>query len=582
MGTTTTRTENFLNSIGINTHMAYTDGAYANVGNVQADLAYLGITTIRDSVPIPNGGTPSANQVTALETLAKAGIHFDLLTYPNSMTIKQAGKQIIALDNATPGAVIAVEGPNEINNFPIKYEGLTGQAAAVAFQTDLYSAVKANAATANIAVYGFTGGAVTTQDAAGTMTRNANGSYTLVNGQMGYQATLPTGVSTITISYTGQSSGNPGSGLFTSAGGGQKTGITYGSNGTINYTYNNTSGAAQTLFIDLANWNETTTITNVVATGPGSTTNLVNFDPNLSLSGQADFANIHPYASNGGAVLPLIASNYQTAYGSATPGPRVITETGYATDPNGGVSQTVQAQQIVNGLLDAYQSGVSTTYLYELLDEKADPNNTNPEMHFGLFNNNNTPKLAAIAVHDLTAALADPGANASSFTAGTLNYSATGASAGDQSMLFEKSTGEFDIALWNDGFAGTTKTDNVTLNLGANFASVVVEDVVTGAQTTYTNVSQLNIALGGDPMLVQIAPGSLNAPAQMKFAAAAPAAAASATWVTATPATTSAAASIPTITPTTSAATGLIASVTTQPSHGAALVTAATQHTALT
>lgn len=46
--TTVMRAEDFLNTLGVNTHIPYTDGGYANINNVASDLAYLGIDNVRD------------------------------------------------------------------------------------------------------------------------------------------------------------------------------------------------------------------------------------------------------------------------------------------------------------------------------------------------------------------------------------------------------------------------------------------------------------------------------------------------------------------------------------------------------
>jgi hypothetical protein len=520
-GTKAIRTNKFVNSIGVNTHMSYTDGAYANVANVEADLAYLGITHIRDGVPNANGGVPSANQVTALETLAAAGIKFDLVTSPDVISITQTMQEIEALDAATPGCVIAVEGANEINNQPVTYDGLTGQAAAVAFQKALYTAIKNDPATSGIAVYDFTGGLSDPLTIAGAITRNKNGSYTLTNGQTGFPVTLPPGISTITMTYTGAA--GPASGIFGYPGAAQQSSIVYGANGQITYTFDNTTGAAEALYVDFIDYGQTATLTGVDVTGPGSHKNVVKFDPDQSLSGQADYANIHPYSNDGGPLGPLIASNFETAYGTATPGKSVITESGYNTDPNAsnGVSQLVQAQLTIGGLLEAYQDGVSETYLYELLDEKADPDDTDTGMHYGLFSFGNTPKMAATAIHNLTTILADTGSDAATFKTGKLDYSIAGATAADHSLLMESSNKVFDLALWNDADAGTSNADSLTISLGKKPENVNVYDVVTGAETSYTGVTSVAVSLGGDPLILQISPkitpANVLAASQMSF-----------------------------------------------------------------
>ena len=42
------RASGFLSTLGVVTHIPYTDGGYVNLGNVVADLRYLGITQVRD------------------------------------------------------------------------------------------------------------------------------------------------------------------------------------------------------------------------------------------------------------------------------------------------------------------------------------------------------------------------------------------------------------------------------------------------------------------------------------------------------------------------------------------------------
>lgn len=497
----------FIDAIGVNTHMNYTDGAYANVANVEADLAYLGIDHIRDSVPNPSGGIPASSQISALETLGAHGVKFDLVS-STAISFSQDIAEIDGLDASTPGSVVAVEGPNEINNWPVTYDGLTGQAAATAFQQALYAAIKGNASTAGVAVYNFTGGLDLPLTVAGVLTPNADGSYTLANGQTGFAVELPPGVSTVTVTYTGPDS--PISGIFGYPGGDQRGSVYYGVNGQIRYSYDNASGATQSLYVDFADYNQTNTLTGVSVTGPGSLTNLVTFDPSRSLAGQADDANIHPYPSDGGAIGGAnIAQNLLEAYGSTSPGPTVITETGYNTDPNdpNGVTQIVQAQREIGGLLQAFSSGVSMTYLYELLDEKADPGNANSEMHYGLFDFENTPKLAAIAIHNLTSILSDDSAATGISTPGGLNYAIVGATASDFSLLLQQSSGTFDLALWNNSAVGTTRSVTETVSFGRAGSTpedVNVYDTITGTKISYDDVTRVQLALGGDPLILEI------------------------------------------------------------------------------
>jgi hypothetical protein len=116
----------------------------------------------------------------------------------------------------------------------------------------------------------------------------------------------------------------------------------------------------------------------------------------------------------------------------------------------------------------------------------------------GLFNAT-TPKPVATAIHNLTTILADSGTGGVAPTA--LNDTITGLSSNGHSLLIEKSTGIFDLALWNEG----SRSSNVSVNLGATYASVDVVDVVTGETvSSQSNVSSVSMALGQDPYIVEI------------------------------------------------------------------------------
>ena len=142
-------TSQFINSLGVNVHVEYTDGKYANTGNVIADLSFLGINHVRDATL-----NPSNQGQGSYDSLAAAGIKFDLFFQGNDPASS------LALVNSFvarhPGAVSMIEGPNEVNNFPINYAGLSGNAAAVAYQGALYSAVKADGALNGVPVANLT------------------------------------------------------------------------------------------------------------------------------------------------------------------------------------------------------------------------------------------------------------------------------------------------------------------------------------------------------------------------------------------------------------------------------------------
>ena len=238
--------------------------------------------------------------------------------------------------------------------------------------------------------------------------------------------------------------------------------------------------------------------------------------------GTANFANVHLYFGTGnnpagGNEIGALVDDAQIV----TPGaPTIATEAGYPTlpgDPN-SVSQTVQADYLLDLIFDDWAAGISTTYLFELVDRQSVQANNSDTYHFGLFNSDWTPKPAAIALHNLTTILSDPGTGG--VPTGSLGYSLTGMPSTANSTLLEMSDGTFVLALWNDvRLSGpTTQTDinvapvPVTLTLDQPYESVALYDPLTGttAVQSFTNAQTVQIMVPDHPVLIEI--GNTPAP----------------------------------------------------------------------
>lgn len=382
--TTSQSTLAFVASIGVNAPINYTDGKYANIQNVLSDLSYTGLSLIRTASYF----TGMQGQA-AYNLAASKGIRFDMLLYAtNALDAKVA--QMAGFAAAHPGAIVSIEGPNEVNNFGATYNGLTGAAAAVAFQNDLYADVAANA----------------------TLT------------------------------------------------------------GTTVYSYTMNAGASSTTGYDVAT--------------------------------------IHPYPLNGRAPSFYLNYNINTVPGGK---PFAVTETGYSTLPSNanGVDGPTQAVYDLDMVLDAKAAGAQTVFLYELLDAYPDPTGTLLGNHFGMFDYANNPKPIATALHNLTGLLT---AGSAAFVPGTLSYSFSGLSTTLHSMLLQKATGVFDIMVWdeqglwnNSTHAAVTSTTHVeTLHFARVQQSVAVYDPLLGPDpiAVYTDVSQVSLAIGTDPLVIEI------------------------------------------------------------------------------
>jgi hypothetical protein len=144
----------FQDSLGVNLHIEYTDGKYADATQVLEDLNYIGIHNVRDYIPDPVKWAPGAAQ--HLEQLAAAGIRFDFIGDCNA-SFSTAMQQLTALAAEYPGIAKSVEGPNEINNFPCYTGSGTNQQQATAYQKELYSYVHGESLLKNVPVLYMTG-----------------------------------------------------------------------------------------------------------------------------------------------------------------------------------------------------------------------------------------------------------------------------------------------------------------------------------------------------------------------------------------------------------------------------------------
>ncbi|MBY2924978.1 calcium-binding protein [Rhizobium leguminosarum] len=147
------RINDIIRSFGIDTHIDYTDGKYSNVGEVVKALNYLGLDTVRDHAP---NSASDPNGQTHLGDAAEAGVQF-VFSAQREVDPATVAQRLHSFVQAHLGSVVGIEGPNEVNNWPVSYHGLSGQAAAVAYQKDLSADVNADPLLKNIPVLGFTG-----------------------------------------------------------------------------------------------------------------------------------------------------------------------------------------------------------------------------------------------------------------------------------------------------------------------------------------------------------------------------------------------------------------------------------------
>ena len=151
------RTQDFLKGLGANTHLAWWNTSWG-VGNgtwagavtkVETELAYIGVTMVRDVVPA------SAGLSAEYALLGKAGIHFDTLQTVSNGTVALSSdiEAIATFNTANPGTIIAYEGANEYNtnSYYINNVGSYGNLAWGLLDAELtHTAMLANSVTASL------------------------------------------------------------------------------------------------------------------------------------------------------------------------------------------------------------------------------------------------------------------------------------------------------------------------------------------------------------------------------------------------------------------------------------------------
>ena len=178
------------------------------------------------------------------------------------------------------------------------------------------------------------------------------------------------------------------------------------------------------------------------------------------LSGMADFANVHAYNHNALQPRDSIVGALGLYSGAAARAPFINTEFGNFTLPKGwpegkpywahytalGVDETTQAKIVLNSFFEGAQLRVKRSYVYELLDEKLDPEMKLPEFHFGLFTFDHEPKASAKVLRNLTRFL---DGTTSKSPGKTVEAKAVNVPDGVGRITIRRADGSVLIALWS-------------------------------------------------------------------------------------------------------------------------------------
>jgi len=174
--------------------------------------------------------------------------------------------------------------------------------------------------------------------------------------------------------------------------------------------------------------------------------------------------------------------------------PKVTTETGCQV--GGAITEEIHALNLLSMYLDQFRRGWSYTSVYILRDRTDEGGN----QRFGFYRPDYTPRKAAVYVHNLTAILADKGAQREP---GKLDYSIPEEPASVHDMLLQHSDGTFQLVVWDERVKGA---DNVAVHLGGTHATVKVYDPTVGTEPvqTHSGISSLTLTLSDHPLIIAI------------------------------------------------------------------------------
>lgn len=174
--------------------------------------------------------------------------------------------------------------------------------------------------------------------------------------------------------------------------------------------------------------------------------------------------------------------------------PRVTTETGCTI--GGPITEEIHGLNLLSMYLDQFKRGWRYTAVYLLRDRVDESGN----QRFGFYTPQYTPRKAARYLHNFTTILADPGRMENP---GKLAYSMPNAPATVHDLLLQKSTGLFELVVWDERVKGA---DDIRLFLGRKHVSARVYDPTTGTEPRQIlgSVDAVALTLSDHPLILEL------------------------------------------------------------------------------
>ena len=235
-----------------------------------------------------------------------------------------------------------------------------------------------------------------------------------------------------------------------------------------------------------------------------------------NISTQIDEGNLHPYPAG---KMPSIIFPEQIDLDRIMAADKgiVFTESGYHNAVNDhraqpGISEAAAAKYIPRLFLEDFAHGVLRTYLYEFMDEAADPGLGDAELNWGLVRADGSEKPTFRAMKNLIAELND---RAEPAQLGHLDWTLSPTDSRIHCLLLRKSSGEFDLVFWQEissydlrrGLDIENPSIPSVLTFGRHAARVTVYDPVRQSAPlhSFDHVGSVPLAIPDEPLVVEVA-----------------------------------------------------------------------------
>jgi hypothetical protein len=231
-----------------------------------------------------------------------------------------------------------------------------------------------------------------------------------------------------------------------------------------------------------------------------------------NLSDALDWGSIHPYA---GGQMPETNLNWDAGLEAtvAPLAPIAATEAGYhnalnATTGQAPTSEQAAAAYVPRLFLDMFRARVQRTYLYELMDERPDPDAMHPESDFGLLRSDFSEKPSFETLRSLIH-LVTPGG---SFQLSPLHVAVADDEADLRHMLLQTGPKTYALVLWRnvkvwdqaERQAISVADFGVHVELGSEVRSAQAQQLGEGHGTDLGADRDLDIAVAAMPVVLTL------------------------------------------------------------------------------